>query len=84
MQGKVVVVTGASSGIGRAAALLFAERGSTVIAVGRNEKELGTLGVGKNFNGTLTPHLTDVTEISQFCRSDQERLDRNNDSRRLG
>ena len=68
MQGKVVVVTGASSGIGRAAALLFAERGSTVIAVGRNEKELGALSSAKTFTGTLTPHLADVTEISQLDR----------------
>ena len=36
MQGKVVVVTGASSGIGRAAALLFASR-STVVGVSAME-----------------------------------------------
>jgi meso-butanediol dehydrogenase/(S,S)-butanediol dehydrogenase/diacetyl reductase len=40
MQDKIVVVTGASSGIGRATAKLFAENGATVIAVGRNENEL--------------------------------------------
>ena len=36
MRGKVVIVTGASSGIGRAAALLFANKGATVIAVVRD------------------------------------------------
>ena len=40
MQGKVAVVTGASSGIGKATASLLAKNGATVVAVGRNEKEL--------------------------------------------
>ena len=40
MSGKVAVVTGASSGIGRAAAKIFGEKGYTVFAVARNEKEL--------------------------------------------
>ena len=43
MQNKVVIITGASSGIGRAAALLFAKKGSKVIAIGRNSKELSSL-----------------------------------------
>ena len=37
MHGKVCVVTGASSGIGRVAALELAERGATVVLVCRNE-----------------------------------------------
>ncbi|MEQ1923869.1 MAG: SDR family NAD(P)-dependent oxidoreductase, partial [Pyrinomonadaceae bacterium] len=43
MQGKVAIVTGASSGIGRATALLLANKGATVVAVGRNETELKAL-----------------------------------------
>lgn len=39
--GKVVVVTGASSGIGRAAALAFAGRQASVVAVARDEAALG-------------------------------------------
>ncbi|HEY1707138.1 MAG TPA: SDR family NAD(P)-dependent oxidoreductase, partial [Rhizomicrobium sp.] len=35
MQGKVAVVTGAASGIGRASALLFAAEGAAVVAVDR-------------------------------------------------
>ena len=37
LQGKGAVVTGAGSGIGRAAALLFAEEGASVLAVDRDE-----------------------------------------------
>ena len=40
LTGKRVLVTGASSGIGRAAAILISKLGATVIAVGRNEPRL--------------------------------------------
>jgi NAD(P)-dependent dehydrogenase (short-subunit alcohol dehydrogenase family) len=38
--GKVAIVTGATSGIGRATALRFAEAGAAVVAVGRNAQTL--------------------------------------------
>jgi len=69
MQEKVVIVTGASSGIGRAAALLFANQGSSVIAVGRNEKELTSLSKKvTSKTGVIKPHLADVTEMTQLER----------------
>ena len=43
MNKKVAIITGASSGIGRAAVHIFSENGFQVVAVGRNEKELGLL-----------------------------------------
>jgi NAD(P)-dependent dehydrogenase (short-subunit alcohol dehydrogenase family) len=40
---KVAIVTGASSGIGRATALLFAEQGAKVVVAARRQAELDTL-----------------------------------------
>ena len=42
-QDKVVIVTGASSGIGRAAAVEFARGGASIVAVGRDAAALGTV-----------------------------------------
>ena len=36
MQGKVCLVTGATAGIGQATAMLLAQRGATIVGVGRN------------------------------------------------
>jgi NAD(P)-dependent dehydrogenase (short-subunit alcohol dehydrogenase family) len=68
MQGKVVIVTGASSGIGRASALLFAKSGATVVAVGRNEKALLALAKEGGDETIVKPHLADVMELSQLDR----------------
>ena len=43
MNGKVAVITGASSGIGRATAELFAARGANVVLAARREHELATI-----------------------------------------
>ncbi len=67
MDEKVVVVTGASSGIGRAAALLFAENGAKVVAVGRNEKELNALRDEANGKkGSIKIYLADIRENEQI------------------
>ncbi|XP_026314574.1 uncharacterized protein LOC113226230 [Hyposmocoma kahamanoa] len=41
--GKSVIVTGASSGIGAATAILFAEQGASVVIIGRNESKLNAV-----------------------------------------
>jgi NAD(P)-dependent dehydrogenase (short-subunit alcohol dehydrogenase family) len=43
MKGKVVLVTGASSGIGRATAKAFAAKGAHVVVAARRKEELDTL-----------------------------------------
>lgn len=44
-EGKCVVVTGASSGMGRVIALDFAKEGATVIAVARRKERLDELAL---------------------------------------
>jgi NADP-dependent 3-hydroxy acid dehydrogenase YdfG len=46
LEGKVAIVTGASSGIGYATAKLFAQEGAKVVVAARRESELRKL-VGK-------------------------------------
>lgn len=43
LNGKVAIITGASSGIGRAAALLFAAEGAKLVVTARREEELDFL-----------------------------------------
>ena len=39
-QGRIILITGASDGIGREAAQTYARYGATVILLGRNEEKL--------------------------------------------
>jgi NAD(P)-dependent dehydrogenase (short-subunit alcohol dehydrogenase family) len=69
MNDKVAIITGASSGIGRAAALLFSANGAKVVAVGRNEKELGLLrDESRDRSGSVKVCLADILENSQVDR----------------
>ncbi len=62
LTGKTILITGASSGIGRQAALLIAGSGATVIVTGRNPERLQDL-----FDQlVVTPHLSHVTRHLSF------------------
>jgi NAD(P)-dependent dehydrogenase (short-subunit alcohol dehydrogenase family) len=59
---KVIVVTGATSGIGRATAEAFARSGASLVAVGRNEAALAELERSvRATGGTLATLAADVT-----------------------
>ena len=45
--GKKILLTGASSGIGRACALRLGEAGASIVAIGRNEEALSSLGLAE-------------------------------------
>ncbi len=76
MKDNVAVVTGASSGIGRATALLFARNGWKVVAFGRNEIELNSLrDEARNSDGSVRIQLGDITELVHVDRLVSETID---------
>jgi len=69
MEKKVAIITGASSGIGRAVVRTFLENDFQTIAVGRNEKELNSFRSEiKDLSGDLKIQLADIRETSQVER----------------
>lgn len=62
LEGKIAIVTGASSGLGRSTALLFAREGAKVVAAARRLERLEELArEAAAFGGTLLPCKTDVS-----------------------
>ncbi len=74
---QVVVVTGASSGIGRETALRFGQRGASVVLAARNEVALGEVAREiERLGGIALVVVTDVAEWEQVDRLAQEAVAR--------
>ena len=82
LQGKSVVVTGASSGMGKAIVELFAREGASVVAVARRQSRLEELAASlADAPGRVLPYVGDVSKeetnegmidyaVAQFGRLD--------------
>ena len=69
IEGSVVIVTGASSGIGRALARRFAEEGAAVVLAARSAEKLAALAQElRERGGEALAVATDVTERDQVDR----------------
>jgi NADP-dependent 3-hydroxy acid dehydrogenase YdfG len=63
LEGKVVVITGASSGIGAVSAQALAARGATIVAAARGQEALDQLVADiEKAGGTAVARLTDVAD----------------------
>ncbi|OBH09059.1 SDR family oxidoreductase [Mycobacterium sp. E1747] len=79
LHGRHVIITGASSGIGRAAAIAVAERGATVFALARNADALDQLVAEIRANGgdahAFTCDVTDSTSVEHTIKDILGRFD---------
>jgi short-subunit dehydrogenase len=74
---QVVVITGASQGIGRETALHLAVRGASVAIAARNEEALQELATQvERLGGQAEPVVTDVAEFDQVERLAQRAIER--------
>ena len=68
LEGKVALVTGGTSGIGRETAVLFAKAGAKVVVAGRRESEgEETVGMIRDAGGDALFVQTDVTKSDQVA-----------------
>ena len=70
LDGRVVLITGAASGIGRATALLAAEEGAPIAAVDVDEEHLNsTVEAVRRGGGQIAASVADVTDRRSLCDS---------------
>ena len=67
LKGKTALITGATKGLGRGAAIGIAEAGGNIIAIGRNQKELNSLrNEIKKFKVNYLPFNCDVNNYMRM------------------
>lgn len=67
MQGKTIVITGATSGIGEVAAIRLSERGARIVAVAR-DKSRADATLKKLKGARHTVHIADLSRLSEMKR----------------
>ena len=70
-----IVITGATAGIGRAAAILLANKGHRVFAAGRNTEALAELDSGYERITALPMDVTDANSVSDAAGAVMQALD---------
>ncbi|MDQ6834198.1 MAG: SDR family oxidoreductase, partial [Chloroflexota bacterium] len=78
LEGKVTLITGAGSGIGRAAAVRLAQEGGSLILVGRREAPLHeTAGMLGGADALIqSTDISDPTSVDDVIRATLEKYDR--------
>src|ERR1700738_5342276 len=78
LRGKRVVLTGASSGIGEAAAELFADEGATVVVVARRQELLEAVAQRITARGgsafALPCNLADLAAVDELVKTVEDRI----------
>ena len=69
LEGKVAIITGGGTGIGRGTAILFAKEGAKVMIAGRREEPLReTVEIIRSNNGSADYVVTDISKSEQVKR----------------
>ncbi|ABD86217.1 SDR family NAD(P)-dependent oxidoreductase [Rhodopseudomonas palustris] len=67
LKGKIAIVTGSSSGIGKTTAEVFAREGATVVLVARRENRLSDLRAGIEANGGEAEYIVADLALRSEC-----------------
>ncbi|WP_181700873.1 SDR family NAD(P)-dependent oxidoreductase [Chthonobacter albigriseus] len=80
MAGRVVLVTGGGTGIGRAAALGLARKGASVVVAGRRQRELdgvvAEIGAFGGLAAAIAADISDEAQVSSLVKGTVERFGR--------